>query len=54
MMSVGLHCRIAGRPGRAAGLARFLDHAQRRGEVWFAKRGDIARHWSQQYPPRRP
>jgi len=54
MMSVGLHCRIAGRPGRAAGLARFLDHAQRRGEVWFAKRGDIARHWSEQHPPRRP
>ena len=54
MMSVGLHCRIAGRPGRAAGLARFLDHAQGRGQVWFAKRGDIARHWSQEHPSRRP
>src|SRR5947208_1501697 len=54
MMSVGLHCRIAGRPGRTAGLARFLDHAQGRGQVWFAKRGDIARHWSQEHPSRRP
>jgi len=54
MMSVGLHCRIAGRPGRARGLARFLEHAQRRGRVWFATRGEIARHWRAEHPPARP
>jgi chitin deacetylase len=50
MMSVGLHCRLAGRPGRAAGLARFLDHA-RAGGAWFATRGQIAAHWRAQHPP---
>ena len=45
MMSVGLHCRLAGRPGRIAGLARFLDHVQRHDEVWICRRIDIARHW---------
>jgi allantoinase len=54
MMSVGLHCRIAGRPGRAPGLGRFLAHARSRGQIWFARRGDIARHWIQQHPPPRP
>jgi peptidoglycan/xylan/chitin deacetylase (PgdA/CDA1 family) len=54
MMSVGLHCRIAGRPARARGLARFLEHAQRRGQVWFATRGEIARHWRAGHPPGRP
>ena len=54
MMSVGLHCRIAGRPGRARGLARFLEHAQRRGHVWFATRGEIARHWRAEHPPAHP
>jgi allantoinase len=53
MMSVGLHCRIAGRPARARGLARFLEHAQRRGQVWFATRGEIARHWRADHPPKR-
>ncbi|MDP6572054.1 MAG: allantoinase PuuE [Rhodospirillales bacterium] len=45
MMSVGLHCRLAGRPGRAAALARFLDHVERHDRVWICRRADIARHW---------
>jgi putative urate catabolism protein len=45
MMSVGLHCRLAGRPGRAAGLIRFLDHIGKFDRVWAATRLDIARHW---------
>ena len=53
MMSVGLHCRLAGRPGKAAGLRRFLDHARGRGGVWFATRGQIAAHWAAMHPPRR-
>ena len=50
MMSIGLHCRLAGRPGRAAALARFLDHVQSRERVWFCRRIDIARHWHQHHP----
>lgn len=45
MMSVGLHLRIIGRPGRIAGLEQFLDHVLLRPGVWFARRADIARHW---------
>lgn len=45
MLSVGLHCRLAGRPGRAASLARFLDHIQQHDRVWICRRIDIARHW---------
>jgi peptidoglycan/xylan/chitin deacetylase (PgdA/CDA1 family) len=45
MMSVGLHCRLVGRPGRAAALARFLDYIARFDKVWVARRVDIARHW---------
>lgn len=45
MMSIGLHCRLAGRPGRAAGLARFLDYIGKHDRVWVATRLDIARHW---------
>ena len=45
MMSVGLHCRIVGRPGRAAALARFLDYVQSHDKVWVARRIDIAEHW---------
>jgi len=45
MMSVGLHCRLAGRPGRAAALARFLDYVRQHDNVWLARRIDIARHW---------
>jgi len=51
MMSVGLHCRLAGRPGRAAALARFIDYALAKGEVWMARRIDIARHWVARHPP---
>lgn len=53
MMSVGLHCRLAGRPGRAAGLKRFLDHAKSRDGVWFARRIEIAEHWAAKHPHRR-
>jgi peptidoglycan/xylan/chitin deacetylase (PgdA/CDA1 family) len=45
MMSVGLHCRLAGRPGRAQAVARFLDYVSGRERVWIARRVDIARHW---------
>jgi putative urate catabolism protein len=45
MMSVGLHCRLVGRPGRAAALARFLDYIARFDKVWVVRRVDIARHW---------
>jgi putative urate catabolism protein len=45
MMSVGLHCRLAGRPGRALALARFLDHVKSHPKVWLPRRIDIARHW---------
>ena len=50
MMSVGLHCRIAGRPGRAAGLARFIGHVQSHEKVWITRRIDIARHWHSNFP----
>lgn len=50
MMSVGLHCRLAGRPGRAAALARFLEYALGHDDVWVARRIDIARHWREHYP----
>ncbi len=49
MMSIGLHCRLAGRPGRAAGLARFLDHVGKFDRVWVASRLDIARHWHREH-----
>ena len=51
MMSVGLHCRLAGRPGRAAALARFLDHVQGHDRVWICRRADIAHHWITHHPP---
>ena len=50
MMSIGLHCRIAGRPGRAAALSRFLDHVRRHDDVWVCRRIDIARHWRATHP----
>ena len=52
MMSVGLHCRLAGRPGRAAALARFLDYVRGHDKVWVATRLDIARHWIAEHPYR--
>ncbi|MGQ3031461.1 MAG: allantoinase PuuE [Ferrovibrionaceae bacterium] len=54
MMSVGLHCRLAGRPGRAAALARFLDYVQGHDRVWVARRADIARHWHKVHPFKQP
>jgi OHCU decarboxylase len=51
MMSVGLHCRLVGRPGRAAALARFLDYVKSHDQVWVATRLDIARHWIKTHPP---
>lgn len=52
MMSVGLHCRLAGRPGRTAALARFLDHVQQHDRVWVCRRVDIAQHWHTHHPPK--
>ena len=51
MMSVGLHCRIIGKPSRAVALKQFLEHATQKPDVWFTRRIDIARWWLQQYPP---
>ena len=50
MLSIGLHCRIAGRPGRLAALARFLDYIRNHDAVWIARRIDIARHWLAVHP----
>lgn len=50
MMSVGLHCRLIGRPARFAGLKKFLDHVQKHDRVWLARRIDIARHWRKMHP----
>jgi putative urate catabolism protein len=52
MMSIGLHCRLVGRPGRAAALIRFLDHIARHDRVWTATRLDIARHWQREHAQR--
>lgn len=51
MMSVGLHCRISGRPGRFAALEAFLRYARSHDDVWFCRRVDIARHWHTRFPP---
>jgi putative urate catabolism protein len=50
MMSVGMHCRLLGRPGRIIALQRFLDHVQAHDRVWVCRRIDIARHWKQTHP----
>ena len=50
MMSVGLHCRLVGRPGRIRALERFIDHAQSHEGVWFCRRIEIARHWWEHHP----
>ncbi|NHZ88150.1 allantoinase PuuE [Massilia sp. CCM 8733] len=50
MLSIGLHCRIVGRPGRAAALARFLDYVQSHDKVWITRRIDIAEHWKAAHP----
>jgi allantoinase len=51
MMSIGMHMRLLGHPGRASGLARLLDHMQSRSDVWICRRLEIARHWLAQHPP---
>jgi len=51
MMSVGLHCRLVGRPGRFRALQRFLDYVQSQERVWICRRIDIARHWIDRHPP---
>jgi len=50
MMSIGMHCRLLGRPGRMRALQRFLDHVQRHERVWITRRVDIARHWKLVHP----
>ena len=50
MMSVGMHCRLLGRPGRLRSLQRFLDHVERHDRVWVTRRIDIARHWKNMHP----
>jgi OHCU decarboxylase len=52
MLSIGLHCRLVGRPGRAAALERFLDYVRQHEQVWVARRIDIARHWIKTHPPK--
>lgn len=51
MMSIGLHCRLVGRPGRTAALARFLDYVQKHDRVWICRRVDIAHHWHEHHKP---
>lgn len=51
MMSIGLHCRLIGRPGRAEALRQFIEYAQSHEGVWFATRAQIAKHWSDMHPP---
>ncbi len=50
LMSVGLHCRLVGRPGRIAALERFLDYVQRHEGVWLCRRIDVAQHWRERHP----
>ena len=45
IMSIGLHCRLIGRPGRIASLSKFLDYVLKHKDVWICKRIDIANHW---------
>ena len=49
MMNVGLHCRVVGKPGRAASLERFLEYVATKPDVWVARRMDIANHWHQHH-----
>ncbi|OIQ31405.1 MAG: OHCU decarboxylase [Alphaproteobacteria bacterium MedPE-SWcel] len=53
MMSIGLHCRLIGRPGKIAALKRFIDHIQRHEGVWCPRRIDVAQHWAKTHPHRR-
>ena len=51
MMSVGMHCRLLGKPGRIVALQRFFDHVEKHQDVWICRRVDIARHWREHHPP---
>jgi len=51
MMSIGLHCRLAGRPGRIRALQHFLDHVESHDKIWVCRRADIARHWHTRHKP---
>jgi allantoinase len=51
MLSIGLHARIIGRPGRFLALERLLDHVAGHADVWVCRRADIARHWRDTFPP---
>jgi OHCU decarboxylase len=53
MMSIGLHCRLVGRPGRVAALKRFIEYAQNHSDVWFATREQISDHWASTHPHKR-
>nr|WP_175582175.1 allantoinase PuuE [Phaeobacter sp. HF9A] len=53
MMTIGLHCRLVGRPGKMAALKRFIDHIQRHEGVWCPRRLDIAQHWAETHPHHR-
>ena len=50
MLSIGLHCRLVGKPGRIASLERFIQYAKGHEAVWFCRRVDIARHWRERHP----
>lgn len=50
MMSVGMHCRLLGRPGRFRALQRFLDYIQQHERVWVCRRQEIAEHWVKHHP----
>jgi peptidoglycan/xylan/chitin deacetylase (PgdA/CDA1 family) len=53
MMSVGLHCRLVGRPGKIAALKKFIDHIQKHDGVWCPRRIEIAEHWAKTHPHKR-
>ncbi|MCY1355699.1 putative urate catabolism protein [compost metagenome] len=50
MLSIGMHCRLLGRPARLASLARFIEYVKSHEKVWIARRVDIARHWHENHP----
>jgi OHCU decarboxylase len=54
MLNIGLHCRLVGRPGRAAALQRFIDYVKKHKKVWIARRIDIAEHWTKHHPHEEP
>ena len=51
MMTIGLHCRLIGRPGRIESVRKFIEYAKAKADVWFARRIDIAEHWIENHPP---